>query len=96
MCDILVLYLDQHKHMPPVTYTTYQETFQAINTKSVVQTTQPAFLQFKYAKRLYVVVNDKIHEITLGKCEGTDREIHEAHNIEKMLLNGAFDYFRGI
>ena len=29
-------------------------------------------------------------EITLGKCERTDRELRAAHNIEKLLLAGAF------
>jgi len=94
MCEKLILYLD----IPPyIGCCTYRETLNKINNGyEVVNTTQPAFLQFKYAKRLFVRVKGEEHEITLGKCEGTDKEIRKVHNIEKMLLNGAFDYFRGI
>ena len=94
MCDELYLFLDTECR-GYTGITTYRDTLYAINRNiSVVHTTQPAFLQFKYAKRLFVVVNTETHEITLGKCEGTDKEIHKAHNIEKMLLNGAFDWYR--
>lgn len=92
MCEKLILYLDTP---PYYGCCTYQETLNNINGGyDVVITTQPAFLQFKYAKRLFVKVNGEEHEITLGKYEGIDREIKKFHNIEKMLLNGAFDWFR--
>lgn len=77
-------------------YMTYLATQEAVLDDSVteVHTTQTSFLNFKYAKRLFVTTGNKLHEITLGKCEGTDKEVREAHNIEKMLLNGAFDWFK--
>lgn len=92
MCEQLILYLDE---APSIGCTSYQETLDWLKENPfMVPTTQTHFLQFKYAKRLFVRVNGEIHEITLGKCEGTDREIRPAHNIEMMLLNGAFDYYR--
>lgn len=33
----------------------------------------------------------KPFEITLGKCANTSKEIREAHNLEKLLVNGGFD-----
>ena len=98
MCDELYLHLDlRNLDCQYIGATTYQDTVDMLNADiSIIHTTQPAFLQFKYAKRLFIILNKEIHEITLGKCEGTDKEIRKAHNIEKMLLNGAFDYFRGI
>lgn len=71
----------------------YLQTLYWIQHRDIVNTTQTAFLSFKYAERLFVVLDDVVHEITLGKCEGTDKEIREAHNIEKMLLNRAFNWF---
>ena len=60
----------------------------------VLHTTQTHFLRFHYGKRLFVHTPDrKVHEITLGKCEGTNREIRKSHNIEKMLIAGEFDWF---
>ena len=74
----------------------------ALNDKNVeheVHTSQPHFLSFKYLPaRLFVHVrnnrDEEIHEITLGSCDGTDKELREAHNLEKLLLGGAFSWFR--
>lgn len=78
-------------------YKTYTETERAIERgDDVVYTTQTHFLSFRYAERLFVYVNGTEHEITLGKCSGTTREIKESHNLEKLLLNGEFDWFRTI
>lgn len=76
--------------------TTYKETMDAIaqNTDKVC-TTQTHFLSFQYAKRLFVRVKNKEYEITLGKCEGTSREIKYSHNLERLLFAGEFDWFEG-
>ena len=66
-----------------------------------IHTTQPHFLSFQYLPtRLFVhsyngddEENEEIHEITLENCEGTEKELRPAHNIEKMLLAGSFDWF---
>lgn len=45
--------------------------------------------------RIFVITPDLVrHEITLGRCEGTEKELRLAHNFEKMLLAGAFDWWR--
>lgn len=58
-----------------------------------IYTTVTHFLNFKYAKRLFVHIDNDIHEITIGKCEGTTREINESTNIEKLLYAGEFDWW---
>lgn len=62
--------------------------------RNVLHTTLTHFLSFSYGKRLFVHTPDrKVHEITLGECEGTDKDIRVAHNIEKLLIAGEFDWF---
>lgn len=67
----------------------------------VIHTTQPHFLSFKYLPaRLFVHFYNKgdqeeIHEISLGRCEGTEKELREAHNLERMLLAGSFNWWKG-
>ena len=43
-------------------------------------------------RRIFVHINGDIHEITLGKVEGTGREIKYHHNLEKMLISGEFSW----
>lgn len=86
----LVGYVDD----PDNLCTTYMDTIEALNKDiAIVHTTQTHFCSFRYGRRVFVHVNGTEHEITIGECEGTNKEIREAHNIEKMLLAGTFDWF---
>ena len=76
-------------------YSTYIETERALYDANIkfVYTTVTHFLRWCFAERLFVHINGEIHEITLGDCDGTTREIREAHNIEHMLIAGEFDWW---
>lgn len=86
-----------HIHMdnvPRGCLTTYCDTEKAIaDDYDVIHTTIIHFCSFRYNRRLFVHVNNEKHEITIGECEGTDRCIREAHNIERLLVAGEFDWF---
>ena len=65
-----------------------------LRNNDILHTTQTHFLRFSYGEKLFVhTLDGEVHVITLGDCEGTNREIKEGHNIEKMLLQGEFDWF---
>ena len=73
---------------------TIYSTEYALRNNKVVHTTIPYYLSFDYAERLFVHMGNIIHEIKIGKTEGTDKEIRKAHNLEKMLMTGVFDWFQ--
>ncbi len=76
-------------------YDTYDDTYDELKQgRREIYTTIPHFLNFKYAKKLFVHTVRIIHEITLGRCHGTKREIKKTHNIEKLLLSDEFDWWK--
>lgn len=74
----------------------YVKTKDAIDNEfPVIMTTQVCLCKtslFEKGYRIFVYpkVGERF-EITLGKCECTDKEIRMAHSLDKMLLNGAFN-----
>ena len=91
----LHIHLDLHE-CELIENTTFVTTEKALDKgeKLAIHTTQTHFCQFDYGRRLFVHANGEVHEITLGECEGTDKEIREAHNIEKILIAGTFSWWR--
>lgn len=75
-------------------YYTVADTERAFCSCQIVHTTIPHFLSFDYAEKLFVHIKEEAHEIKIGKTEGIDKEIRKAHNLEKLLFAGAFDWFQ--
>lgn len=86
-----------HIHMddvPKGCLTTYCATEKAIEDDyDVIHTTISHFCSWRYHRRIFVHVNGEKHEITMGECKGTNKEIRESHNLERMLIAGTFDWF---
>lgn len=86
-----------HIHMdevPAGCCTTYVATMKAIEDDfDCVHTTLTHFCSWRWSRHVFIHVNGGIHEIGLGACDGTEREIREGHNLEKMLLSHEFDWF---
>jgi len=75
-------------------YTNYVDTQNAIDRgEEVIWTTITHFCSFRYNKHVICWVKSQPHEITIGACEGTEREIREAHNLENLVISGVFDWF---
>lgn len=73
---------------------TYADTIERLKRgDEVVRTTLTHFLQWPYGDKLFVHTCGEVFQITLGECVGTEREIRLAHNIERLLLHGGFDWF---
>ena len=73
----------------------YETTKGAYNIKqSIINTTQTAFLKTYILDdyRLFVHRYGEVIELTLGSCQGTDREIKTTDNLEKLVLGGEFDF----
>ncbi len=74
---------------------TYVDTENAVYSQTpLIFTTITHFLRWSFATRLFVHINGGEHELTIGDCEGTTREIRAGHNLEKLLISGEFDWWR--
>lgn len=96
--ELLILVLDSESIQDSETLTriqvTYQDTLNLLKAgEPIVVTTIPQFLSFEYAKNLTVWYKGEEHDLTLGSCEGTDKEIRFAHNLQKILFAGGFSWF---
>lgn len=99
------LYLDDESIYlaHPYTYVrrTYKETAGSLMSPcEQIHTTITHFLNWRYGERLFChqwdwdKMLERVYEITLGECIGTNRKIKETHNIEKLLLAGEFSWFK--
>lgn len=86
------VYLDTHIM---VGYQTYFETLKALNDEyPIIKTTQLSLLSTTLLEKYRVFLHrgDKQIEITLGDCQGTDRNIKATDNLEKLVMAGEFNF----
>lgn len=78
-----------------ISYCTYLSTLEAINDEcDIIKTTQLSLLSTTLLEKYHVFLHkdDKQIEITLGDCQGTDRNIKVTDNLEKLVMAGEFSF----
>ena len=86
--------VEKYENCGNTVHKTYIETKNAVDSQTpLIFTTLTHFLSWNYATRLFVHINGEEHELTIGDCEGTTREIRAGHNLEKLLISGEFDWW---
>lgn len=88
----LVIDNSKCKYLTDYVYTNIYDTYNSVVLNEVVYSTQPHFLSFSFAKRLFIHINNKIYEVKLGKNTITDRIIKKHTNIENLLYGGEFKF----
>ena len=88
----LVIDNSKCKYLTDYVYTNIYDTCNSVVLNEIVYSTQPHFLSFSFAKRLFIHINNKIYEIKLGKNTITDRIIKKHTNIENLLYGGEFKF----
>ena len=64
----------------------------ALGEEEIIYSTQPHFLSFSSAKRLFIHIYNKQHEIKLGRNSFTNTIIKETTDIESLLFAGEFKF----
>ena len=64
----------------------------ALGEEEIIYSTQPHFLSFSSAKRLFIHVHNKQYEIKIGRNTFTDTIIKETTDIESLLFAGEFKF----
>ena len=82
------------EYMTSYIYTNIYDTALAIalGEEEIIYSTQPHFLSFSSAKRLFIHVHNKQYEIKLGRNSFTNTIIKETTDIESLLFAGEFKF----